>query len=147
MKRVLVVLVAALALGACGSGDSAGDAALRTVEVEMVDIAFKPTSLSIAKGETVEFVFKNTGRIDHDAFVGDRKAQDAHEAEMRGGGKGDKGHGDGGDHDDDAADAVTVKPGKTERLKYTFDTAGTVEIGCHQPGHYEAGMKVTVAVA
>ena len=30
---------------------------------------------------------------------------------------------------------------------YRFDQAGTMFIGCHQPGHYEAGMQATVAVS
>jgi uncharacterized cupredoxin-like copper-binding protein len=44
-------------------------------------------------------------------------------------------------------DALTVQPGKTRELEHTFDEAGEVLIGCHQPGHYDAGMKVTVTVS
>ena len=48
----------------------------------------------------------------------------------------------------DAGDepAVTVKPGQSGDLTYTFDTAGTYEIGCHQSGHYDAGMKIAITV-
>jgi uncharacterized cupredoxin-like copper-binding protein len=42
--------------------------------------------------------------------------------------------------------AVTVEPGKTEELTTRFDDAGTYEIGCHEPGHYAAGMKITITV-
>jgi uncharacterized cupredoxin-like copper-binding protein len=31
-------------------------------------------------------------------------------------------------------------------LTTRFDRAGTFEIGCHEPGHDTAGMKITVTV-
>jgi uncharacterized cupredoxin-like copper-binding protein len=43
--------------------------------------------------------------------------------------------------------AITVEPGKAGQLTHTFDKTGTVEIGCHEPGHYAAGMKIAVTVA
>jgi uncharacterized cupredoxin-like copper-binding protein len=44
-------------------------------------------------------------------------------------------------------DALTVEPGKTGELQHTFDAAGETLIGCHEPGHYEAGMRVAVTVS
>ena len=68
------------------------------------------------------------------------------EPKMPGGGM--PGMGDmGGMHHEGADTAVTVNPGETKDLTTTFDRAGTVIIGCHQPGHYEAGMKATVTVS
>ena len=40
----------------------------------------------------------------------------------------------------------SFEPGKSGDLTYRFDEAGTYEIGCHEPGHYAAGMKITVNV-
>lgn len=51
------------------------------------------------------------------------------------GGSMDPGHGQ---------DGITVKPGKTAELTRTFATAGTIEVGCHEPGHYASGMKIKV---
>ncbi len=45
------------------------------------------------------------------------------------------------------SNAITVKPGKTGSLTYTFDKAGETIIGCHENGHYDAGMKIAVTVA
>ena len=139
--RRLLLLVAVLALGACGSGDDAPAVAPagedRTIEVEMRDIAFAPTTLDVRAGEKVRFVFKNTGQVTHDAFIGDQAAQDAHEREMR------EGHGDHGK----GSDAVSVAPGKTGQLVYTFDRPGQVVLGCHQPGHYTGGMRAAINVA
>lgn len=134
-----VFLLTAAAACADGNGSTATDAA-RTIELDMVDLAFKPDALKVVRGETIRFVFTNRGEAPHDAFIGDAKAQADHEAEMR---EAESGH---GGHGDDEA-AVTVDKGDTGEIVHTFDEAGTVEIGCHQPGHYAAGMKVTVEVA
>lgn len=144
MHRLLALaalLVALSTIAACGDGGGSTTSTARTIEVDMVDLAFKPDAVKVARGETVQFVFTNRGEVVHDAFIGDAGAQADHEADMRKGD--DDGH---GGHGDDES-AVTVEKGDTGEIVYRFDKAGTVEIGCHQPGHYAAGMKVTVEVA
>ncbi len=144
MRRALYLLaIPVLAvLAACGSSDEGATAAgsgpddARVVEVEMRDIAFAPTAVDVRAGEKVRFVFKNTGQVVHDAFIGDQPAQDVHEKEMRGG------H---GDHEK-GGNAVSVKPGKTAQLTYTSDRPGQILIGCHQPGHYTGGMRAAVNI-
>lgn len=134
-----------LLLAACGdddSSDTASDEPTRTVEIDMVDIAFEPEAIEVTAGETVRFVFTNDGEVAHDAYIGDTDAQADHEAEMRDA-EGDE-H---GGHGDDEGDAITVEPGETGELTHTFTHAGTLEIGCHQPGHYDAGMKIDIEVA
>lgn len=158
MRRMLFAAAAlAVVTAACGGGNgdhSAMDmdkstgttggaaAASRTVEVDMVDIAFEPKTLSVQRGERVEFVFHNKGKLAHDAFIGDTAAQADHEKEMHEGKEGSMagGHGMG-------ETVITVDPGKTGSLTYTFAEPGTLEIGCHQVGHYAAGMKIAVTVA
>ena len=137
MKRLALAAAALTSLAACSSGGGDAKAADRTVEITMSDIAFAPAAVTVAKGETVTFRFTNTGKLTHDAFLGDAAAQAEHEKDMNAGG-GHGGHG--GD------DAITVEAGKTGTLTHTFDEAGTTEIGCHEPGHYGAGMKVVVTV-
>jgi uncharacterized cupredoxin-like copper-binding protein len=150
LPRVLVVAIVGVALlaAACGDDDDtnikSGSGDTRTVEVDMVDIAFQPDRLAVAAGETVRFVFTNRGEVAHDAFIGDADAQADHEAEMREAGDGDA---HAGGHGDDESDAVIVEPGDSEEITYTFDDTGSVEIGCHQPGHYDAGMKIALEVA
>lgn len=114
----------------------------RTVKVKMVDIAFEPTTIEAAVGERITFVFTNRGEAVHDAFIGNAKAQAKHEREMRK--AEDSEH---GGHGDETRNAVTVKPGKRAKLTHTFKKPGTLEIGCHQPDHYTAGMRVVVTVA
>ena len=139
---VVAIVLLNAALAACGrdAGDGAADAG-RSVEIEMRDVAFSPTSLDVKDGETVRFVFRNTGKLAHDAFVGDEKAQDDHEKEMREPGDA------GGMHHGGDDDAITVEPGESGELTHTFRTGDELLIGCHQAGHYAAGMKVTVDVS
>lgn len=152
MRRPLPLLAAvagiAVVAAACGGDDSTdtadSDRADRTVQIRMVDIAFEPDRVDVAAGETVRFVFTNDGDVAHDAFVGDRAAQADHEQQMR---DADDDSGSGMDHEgggEEGDGAITVEPGGTGELTYTFEEAGTVEIGCHQPGHYDAGMKIDV---
>ncbi len=148
MKRflVLVALIGGVA-AACGGGDdeqssTAGGGDTRIVEVTMVDTAFEPEALELMEGETVRFVFTNDGKADHEAYIGTAQAQADHEDEMRE--AEDDGHGGGHDNSEEA---ITVEPDDTGELTYTFDEAGTFEIGCHEPGHYEAGMKMTIEVS
>ena len=149
MKRILLTtVVLAVVAAACGGGNSHSDehmsaststsgatgaaAGVRTIDVTMVDIGYQPTALTVHRGDHVEFVFHNQGKIPHDAFIGDEAAQTEHEQAM---------------HDMQGQGGITVQPGATGSLTYTFDKAGPVEIGCHQPGHYAAGMRVMVTVA
>ena len=143
---VFPLVVWAVIAGGCGGGGgshhgssgSKGDAPPgRTIDVTMRDIHYDPKAVEVKAGETVKFVFRNEGSIVHDAFIGDEAAQEEHEKEMR---KGEEDHGD-DDH------AVTVEPGSTGSLTYTFEKPATLVIGCHQAGHYSAGMRVNVTIA
>jgi uncharacterized cupredoxin-like copper-binding protein len=42
---------------------------------------------------------------------------------------------------------VDVPAGQSVRLVYTFDNPGTLEYGCHVPGHYPAGMRGTITIS
>jgi uncharacterized cupredoxin-like copper-binding protein len=53
-------------------------------------------------------------------------------------------HAHGGMSHDGSGNAVTVEPGKTGELTYTFSDDAAVVIGCHEPGHWTSGMKATV---
>ncbi len=41
-------------------------------------------------------------------------------------------------------DIVTVEPGQTGSITTTFGESDSLMIGCHEPGHWEAGMKATI---
>ena len=150
MRFLTLTILVVLAGAGCGGGshDSARDKGMssntpmtsaavgRTVDVEMRDIAYSPTSIPVHAGETVTFVFHNMGQAEHEAFIGDAAAQADHESKMESGATGGMG-GMGGDE-------VKVEPGRTASLSHTFKPGETLLIGCHEPGHYAAGMKVAL---
>jgi uncharacterized cupredoxin-like copper-binding protein len=122
-----------------GSPADASDAD-RVIEVDANDdFSFGPTQIVVSAGETITFVVTNTGNLPHDFTLGDQETQDEHEAEMAemmAGGE--MAH---SDHN-----AVVVDPGETQELTWHFSEAGTFIIGCHQPGHYAAGMVGAISV-
>ena len=155
MNRVRALMIAsAVTLAACGSGagnDPAGDSSgePRTIEVSMTDMAFTPADIDVAVGETVQFLFRNDGAVRHEAVFGNQAEQEAHHAEMAEMG----GSHDGMDmesmpHDGEMTElhSIVVEPGETVELMHTFETSGPMMIGCHEPGHWEAGMKMNVDV-
>jgi uncharacterized cupredoxin-like copper-binding protein len=44
-------------------------------------------------------------------------------------------------------EAITLGSGETGDLTYTFAAGEEVEIGCHERGHYAAGMRLAITVA
>jgi uncharacterized cupredoxin-like copper-binding protein len=135
MRIAAVVVTGVLLVAGCGgSGHTTHGSGGRTIDVEMRDIAYAPDRVSVKAGESVQFVFHNTGKVTHDAFVGDEHAQLEHESAMS--------TAAGGHHGDSSA--ITVEPGKSGTLTRTFAANDDVVIGCHEPGHYEAGMKLHI---
>ena len=140
MTRLLSVLLFAFALAACASNGptEAGRSASGTIEVSMSDeLRFEPAEFTIAPGETVRFEVTNDGGTVHEFLIGDEAAQAEFEAEMAG---------EEMDHDSDAG--VSVEPGQTETFDYDFGAeAGELLAGCHEPGHYDAGMVATITIS
>lgn len=143
---VPMLALAGFVLGACGDGDDSDKASgARTIEVEMRDIAFSPGQVDVRAGETVRFVFRNVGKIKHDAFIGDGAAQDEHEMEMREQDEpGSMEHGGKASQDESG---IIIDPGETGEFTRTFQAGDRLLLGCHQPGHYAAGMKATIDVS
>ena len=164
--RVASILTAlALVLAACGGSATAADPLVeqhaedqqeedfnfgqpaaaadadRVIEIDANDtLTFDASEITVAAGETITFRITNTGNIAHDFTLGDQETQDKHEAEMAE----NMENGETMSHDD--PNAVVLAAGETKELTWHFSEAGTVLIGCHQPGHYAAGMAGTVTI-
>jgi uncharacterized cupredoxin-like copper-binding protein len=103
----------------------------RVVHLDMTDaLAFTPNQVAAAPGETVRFVLTNSGTVVHEFQVGPADAVAA-----------------------DKVDGTIVvekdelDAGSTNAIVYTFNTTAAFAFACHEPGHYEAGMKGTVDIA
>ena len=109
----------------------------RTIDVAMTDDAYGPSTMAVATGQTVRFVFRNEGTVVHEALIGDAALQAEHDAGM----------GTGPAHAHGGLPMVSVAPGATGELVYTFTRPGTILIGCHEPGHYALGMRAVITVS
>lgn len=109
---------------------------VRVVTVDMQAIRYSTKLITVKAGEVIDLRFRNTSTLTHEALIGDEKVQAEHE-KMMAAMKVEQG---------DTKTMVTVKAGATKTLRYTFVKAGRTVIGCHEPGHYASGMKLTVIV-
>ena len=110
----------------------------RTIEIRASDdLTFNPSDVSVTPGEIITFRVINEGEIPHDFTLGDEATQNEHEevmAEMD------------GMTMPDEPNAIQVAAGEARELTWRFMEDGVVLIGCHQPGHYSAGMRGQVTV-
>lgn len=98
----------------------------RMIPIEMDDhLEFVPTEVSVTAGETILFVLPNVGAdVTHEFQMGpaDRVALDQVDGQI-------------------VLEADKIEPGHVDFLTYTFGSVGPYAFACHEPGHYEAGMK------
>ena len=158
--KTFILLVSALAVGttACSSDPTVTDAGDGpTVEIVMTDMAFTPAAIDVAGGETVTFRFRNDGSVPHEAVFGDLTEQVAHHEEMAAASSADHDMSNMSDMSDMSGEAgqsgehselhaIMLAPGQSIEVTHTFAEAGETMIGCHEPGHWEAGMRLDVSV-
>jgi uncharacterized cupredoxin-like copper-binding protein len=98
----------------------------RMIVLRMDDhLEFVPSEVSATPGETILFVLPNVGAsLTHEFQVGpaDRVSQDQVDGQI-------------------VLEADKIEPLHVDYLTYTFGGVGPYAFACHEPGHYEAGMK------
>ncbi len=111
--------------------------AKRTITVGMSDqMRFTPDKLEVSRGDTVRFVIKNGGKINHEMVLGTNDTLNKHSVVMK--------KFPGMEHQEPYM--AHVDPGKEYVMGWEFTEAGTFAFGCLIPGHFDAGMKGTIAV-
>ena len=109
----------------------------RTITIDMTDaMRFTPSTVKVRRGETIRFVVTNSGQLKHEFNLGTEADLKAHYAQML----------KFPEMEHDEPNLVSLAPGKTGEVIWQFTQAGTVHFACLHAGHYEAGMKGTVAV-
>ena len=136
MKRVFILLIATLALAACG-----GPAQKTTLEISLdaKDIAFGTTAIEVAAGQPVKLLLKKTGALEHDFSI----------LEIPLANKVEQGEAAGGHNMNMGVDPqlhVAAAPGKSAIIKFTATKPGTYEFYCTTAGHKEAGMIGTLVI-
>ena len=109
----------------------------RTIRLQALDtMRYAPEKLTVKAGQTVRFIAANAGQIKHEFVIGNAEEQRQHAAMMK----------KMPDMKHDERNAVSLEPGETKELIWQFSHPPKVEIACHLPGHYEAGMRAIVTV-
>ncbi len=144
LRRLSPVIAILLIVAACSSGGSSPASSTPTTSastdtgefaVKLTDaLRMDPASMTVKVGTPVTFAVTNTGKTEHEFVLGDDAEQMTHEQSM-------------GDMPmSDSATAISLKPGETKTLTYTFAKVGAFMAGCHEPGHYAGGMKAMITV-
>ncbi len=109
----------------------------RTIAIDMTDaMRFTPDRIMLSKGDTVRFVVSNKGGMLHEMVIGTPAELREHAALMA--------RFPGMEHDEPYM--VHVGPGQAGEIVWNFNQAGEFEFACLIAGHYQAGMRGTIAV-
>jgi len=137
MRRATVVVVvltgAGLLLGACGGDDDEGGGEASTsIEATASDFQFEPDSWTVPAGEEFTIDFTNDGSVEHEwAVINEGEDLDS--------------------EDDFAEEKVlfeveAVPAGESATEAFTVEDAGTYQVICAIPSHFDAGMEGTLTV-
>jgi uncharacterized cupredoxin-like copper-binding protein len=135
----LLLGLSSIAAGSHGGGHA--DAAIgkpgvpakvtRTINIDMKDdMRFHSSNITVRQGETIRFIASNAGKLKHEMVLGTRKDLKEHAELMK----------KNPEMEHDEPNMVTVAPGKSGEIIWQFTSAGKVDFGCLQPGHFDAGM-------
>ena len=170
-----MILAVSMLAAACGSGGDGGEATGAGgdpdahIRVNMTEYGFGSDVIEVRAGQTVEFLLKNSGDLDHefmigrevtvgmdgmatgfghDFFEGLMPTVDPPEVGMVMGSMEIETDTDG--HDDDHGFMVTLGPGATASVTVTIpdDAVGDWEIGCFRDkgSYWSSGMHATLRI-
>jgi uncharacterized cupredoxin-like copper-binding protein len=131
---IVLAMVASLALAACGSSASSNKPV--DVTVTLTEFTIDSSLTTFSQGVPYHFIVTNKGTVNHEFRiippVSGQVSQDQINTMTLA-----------------AIPESQLAPGSTATLDYTFTKAyaeGSLELACHLPGHYEAGMHVPITV-
>ncbi len=131
LAGILLIVAALLTISACASTASAG--ASTTLNVDMTEFAYSPTTFNVPAGKEITLNLKNNGKVTHEFVIikhGEKVTLPF-------------------DDDDEAKGywEQEADAGKSVSVKFTAPSdPGTYTIVCGQPQHMEAGMVGTLTV-
>lgn len=141
--RSAIIIAATALLTACSAPAASPSRIDRVVELTMTEeLTFEPAQVEVRRGEAVSFSIRNVSGEGHEAYIGTQEQQRLHDIEHSGLSPSEQAevtHLLSGRH---------IAPFGTGVIEYAFQDPDLDEIviGCHYPGHYEAGMQVVITV-
>jgi uncharacterized cupredoxin-like copper-binding protein len=95
---------------------------------------YDPSVIEVKAGQALRFVIINAGTLRHEFLIGTPVQHEDHETEMG------ESEGHGGQHGGNLP-GLSVAPGDEQDFTYTFPAEEELIFACHEPEHFEAGMK------
>ncbi len=132
---ILFMIVAALGLAGC-SGSASAHSGPVDVNVTLNEFSITSSLTTFTVGVPYHFIVTNNGTAAHEFQImppatGQLTQSQIQQMSLAGIGQAD------------------LAAGATKTLDYTFTKAypqGSLEFACHLPGHYEAGMHISIVV-
>jgi uncharacterized cupredoxin-like copper-binding protein len=119
----------------------------REITVTMTDaMRFEPADIRIRVGETVRLRVVNAGAIRHELVAGTEAQLDEHARIMAELGANHDTPGSAPHTHSSATMSMSLAPGEERLVEFRGAAAGTLSLGCFEPGHYEAGMRGSLVV-
>lgn len=120
----------------------------RIVEISMTEMAFRPTRIQVAEGETITFVVRNDGTVMHEFNLGTTETWQVHADEMMKMMKTGMMTAEKLDHHKmmqagmmhHDANSVLLEPGQNGKVTWTFGEKVDLGFACNVPGHRESGL-------
>ena len=134
--RLLCTTGAIFTLGIAGlqfelAAGTAGAAPARAIPVKVTlqDFSITMSRHRLPANTPIQFVITNRGNAMHETVL-ERAGADDKALKIRG----------------RAYEADDIAPGATRTVTWTLPQAGTYQLACHMPGHFEMGMKTAFTV-
>ena len=148
MRQLILAISLGVLMVAMTSVSSASPQPQR-VKIVLTEYWFTPNTLAVRGGVPVELVLVNKGKMQHEVqfyavpktLPHDWDEYASANTLFRGMGEIKVAYEGVGAVASTAMFEIAIEPGKTATVLFTPTQKGVFEIGCHQAGHYEAGMK------
>lgn len=115
------------------------------VEIDMLEFGYSCDLPRLDLGTVLELRMTNIGAVEHEAVFGDLAAQTAAAAEMADASTAAEDND--GHADDHGSPTLVLAAGESGSIVVTMEEPGDMIIGCHVPGHWDAGMRSDFVVS
>jgi uncharacterized cupredoxin-like copper-binding protein len=133
---MLVIVLAACGGSSTSSSQTTSSSSAQNVQVTLSEFQITSALRQFSPGSSYHFVVTNKGKTNHEFMITPADMMPGMSMDQM--------------HKMALAMIDTVAPGETKTVDVIFpqsDAGKSLELACHLPGHYEAGMKLGVKVS
>lgn len=136
LTLITLIAVPTLGLAACGNDDDVGDTAdggaSTSIEATATEFQFDPDAWIVPAGEELTIDFTNDGSLEHEWAVLELGEDIESEDEFT--------------EDKVLLEVEAIEPDSSTTQTFTIDDAGTYQVICAIPTHFDAGMEGELTV-